>query len=70
MVAVVGMSGFHSRGQCFDFMPCLKIRMREIVAGFGNCPVDALVTIRVGFRQMSNVTGGQQDYVKVDKTYA
>src|SRR6266852_681750 len=33
-----------------------------------NRPIDASVTIRIGFQQMSNVAGGQQGYVKVDKT--
>jgi len=32
--------------------------------------VNAPVTIRIGFQQMSKVTGAQQGYVKVDKTFA
>src|SRR5258707_5644070 len=65
MVAVAGVSGLTlpgtrkpgGRGARIAHLPC----------GPRNRPIDASVAIRIGFEHMSNVAGGQQGYVKVDK---
>src|SRR5258706_15347593 len=48
-------------------LPACGERSRHTPCGPRNRPIDASVTIRFGFEEMSNVAGGQQGYVKVDK---
>src|SRR6266446_553858 len=76
MVAVAGVSGFALPGTreaiaCGTApllpLPACGERSRHTPCGPRNRPIDASVTIRIGFEQMSNVAGGQQGYVKVDK---
>jgi hypothetical protein len=46
-------------------MPALLFALGDFRRG-----VNAAITIRIGFQRMRNITGVQQGYVKVDKTFA